>query len=133
MVPQGTGEDESHLLEAEFENTYVHMKSIDAAANYIHMLDKLIQAVVTYKVYKMNRRTRPFSEWVTVSDEAFLNIYVLKIIQEGGGMKRKFNRWARHLQVLRATRCQRRDTLENTREPSGAGQKGDRRLSTKPW
>ena len=74
MMPKGTGEDESHLVEAEVENTYVHMRSIDTAANYINMLDKLIQTVVTYKVYKMNRTTRPFSEWVTVSDEAFLII-----------------------------------------------------------
>ena len=75
MMPKGTGEDESHLLEAEVENTYVHMRSIDTATNYINiMLDKLIQTVVTYNVYKMNRTTRPFSEWVTVSDEAFLII-----------------------------------------------------------
>jgi hypothetical protein len=74
MVPKGTGEDESHLLEPEFEIIYVHTRSIDTAANYIHLLDKLIQAVVTYKVYKMNRTTRPFSEWVMVSDEAFLII-----------------------------------------------------------
>ena len=39
------------------------------------MLDQLIPAVVTYKVYRMNRTTRrPFSEWATVSDEAFLII-----------------------------------------------------------
>ena len=69
MMPKGTGEDESRLVEAEVENTYVHMRSIDTAVNYINMLDKLIQAVVTYKVYKMNRTTRPFSEWVTVSDD----------------------------------------------------------------
>ena len=77
MVPQGTndtGEDDAHLLEAEFENTYVYMRSTDTAANYIHLLDQLIQAVVTYKVYKVNRTTRPLSEWVTVSDEAFLII-----------------------------------------------------------
>jgi hypothetical protein len=74
MMPKGTSEDESHLLEAEVENTYVHMRSIDTAANYINMMDKLVQTVVTYKVYRMNRTTRPFSEWVTVSDEAFLII-----------------------------------------------------------
>ena len=136
MVPQGTkdtGEDEAHLLEAEFKGTHVRMRSINTAANYIHMLDQLIQAVLTYKVYKMNRTTRPFSDWVTVSDEAFL-IIVLKIIRECGGMKSNFNRWA-HLQrvkMLRATRYQRRGTRENRREPSGAGQKGDWRLSTKP-
>ena len=53
MVPQATkdtGEDDAHLLEAEFENTYVYMRSTDIAANYIHLLDQLIQAVVTYKV-----------------------------------------------------------------------------------
>ena len=50
------------------------MRSIDTAANYINMLDKLIQTVVTYKVYKMNRTTRLFSEWVIVLDEAFLII-----------------------------------------------------------
>jgi hypothetical protein len=64
MMPKGTGEDESHVPEAEVENTYVHMRSIDTAANYINMLDKLIQTVVTYKVYRMNRTTRPFREWV---------------------------------------------------------------------
>ena len=64
MMPKGTSEDESHLLEAEVENTYVHMRSIDTAANYINMMDKLIQTVVTYKVYRMNRTTRPFREWV---------------------------------------------------------------------
>jgi hypothetical protein len=77
MMPQGTkdtGKDEAHLLEAEFEDTYVRMRHIGTVANFIHMLNQRIQAVVTYKVYKMNRTTRPFSEWVTVSDEAFLII-----------------------------------------------------------
>ena len=81
MVPQDTkdtGEDEALLLEAEFEDTYVRTRSIETAANYIYLLDQLIQAVVMYKVYKMNRTTRPFSEWVTVSGEAFLIICLEK-------------------------------------------------------
>ena len=47
----------TYSLEAELENTYAHMRSIDTAANYINVLDQIIQAVVTYKVYKMNRTT----------------------------------------------------------------------------
>lgn len=54
------------------ELTFAFMRRKDVRNNYILMMDRLIQAVVTYKRYKMNRTTKPFSEWVTVSDEAFL-------------------------------------------------------------
>ena len=75
IVPQGTRDTgEVHQLESEFEDTYVRMRNQETAANYTHLLDQLIQAVVSYRVYKMNRTTRPLSEWVTVSDEALLII-----------------------------------------------------------
>ena len=74
-MPHGTKDTGGvRELESEFENTYVCMRSQETAANYIHLLDQLIQAVVSYRMYKMNRTTRPLSEWVTVSDEAFLII-----------------------------------------------------------
>ena len=55
-----------------WEHTCRNMRSGETMKRYIKLLDLLIQGVVTYKRYKMNRTIKPFSEWVTVSDEAFL-------------------------------------------------------------
>ena len=60
-------EDNSHLMKV-----YTFMRRRDVREDYIILMDNLIQAVVSYKKFKMNRTTRPFSKWVTVADEAFV-------------------------------------------------------------
>jgi hypothetical protein len=60
-------EDNSHLM-----TVYTYMRRRDVREDYITLMDNLIQAVVSYKKFKMNRTTRPFSKWVTVADEAFV-------------------------------------------------------------
>jgi hypothetical protein len=48
------------------------MRSDATMDAYIDFLDTTIKAVVGYSKYKENRTTRPFSEWCTHTDEAFL-------------------------------------------------------------
>ena len=48
------------------------MRSDVTVDAYIDFLDTTIKAVVGYSKYKENRMTRPFSEWCTYTDEAFL-------------------------------------------------------------
>jgi hypothetical protein len=43
---------------------------------YIYFLDTTITAVVGYSKYKENRITRPFSEWSTYTDKAFLLLFM---------------------------------------------------------
>jgi hypothetical protein len=49
-----------------------HLRQSDNAKHYVQLMDTLIQAIVTCRVFKKNRTKNLFSEWVTVSDEAFL-------------------------------------------------------------
>ena len=48
------------------------MRNDQTVERYVKIMASLIQGVVTFKRFKMNRTIKPFSEWVTVSDEAFL-------------------------------------------------------------
>ena len=48
------------------------MRSIAYAKHYAQLMDMLIQAIVTYRTFRNNRTKNLFSDWVTVSDEAFL-------------------------------------------------------------
>lgn len=50
----------------------IGMRSEASRNNYIDLLDSLVKGVVTYKLYKKNRTTKPLSEWVTNTDEAFI-------------------------------------------------------------
>ena len=43
-----------------------------AKHEYCQIIDGLIQAIVTAKKYKENRKKNPLTEWVSVSDETFL-------------------------------------------------------------
>ena len=54
------------------ERTLYGMRNDETVESYIKLMASLIQGVVTFKRFKMNRTIKPFSEWVTVSDEAFL-------------------------------------------------------------
>jgi hypothetical protein len=48
------------------------MRSNATMDECIDFLDTRIKAVVEYSKYKENWITRPFSEWFTYTDEAFL-------------------------------------------------------------
>jgi hypothetical protein len=50
----------------------IGMRSESSWDKYIEMLDSLVKGVVIYKLYKKNRTTKPLSEWVTNTDEAFI-------------------------------------------------------------
>jgi len=71
-----SGEDGTQAVaerqQKDFNATIAGMRGTKTRKNYIELLDNLIQAVVTYKKFRMNRTTNPLSEWVTVTDEAFL-------------------------------------------------------------
>jgi hypothetical protein len=48
------------------------MRSKENITKYVDMMAKLVQAFVTSNAFKKNQSKHPFSDWVTVSDEAFL-------------------------------------------------------------
>ena len=48
------------------------MRSKENITKYVDMMAKLVQAFVTSNAFKKNQSKHPFSDWVTVSDDAFL-------------------------------------------------------------
>jgi hypothetical protein len=56
------------VLQASFRTADVSQN----ITKYVDTMAKLVQAVVTSKAFKKNRTKHPFSDWETVSDEAFL-------------------------------------------------------------
>ena len=53
-------------------NHIAKMRDVTSRRAYISMLGCMLKSVVPAKSFKMNRTTKPMSEWVTISDEAFL-------------------------------------------------------------
>jgi hypothetical protein len=70
-IVQPTTTDTGEHDERAFENVYILMRSKQNITKCVYMMAKLVQAVVTSKAFKKNRTKHPFSDWVTVSDEAF--------------------------------------------------------------
>jgi hypothetical protein len=53
------------------------MRSKQNITAYVDMMAKLVQSVATPKAFKKNQAMHPFTDWVTVSDEAFLILLCL--------------------------------------------------------
>jgi hypothetical protein len=71
-IVQPTTTDTGEHNERAFEYVYTLIRSKQNITKYIDMMAKLVQAVVTSKAFKKNRTKPPFSDWETVSIEAFL-------------------------------------------------------------
>jgi hypothetical protein len=71
-IVEPTTTDTGEHDEGAFEYVYMLVRSKENIRKYVDMMAKLVQAVVTSKAFKKNQTTHPFSDWVTVSNEAFL-------------------------------------------------------------
>ena len=68
------------------------MRNKASRDNYIDLLlGLLVKGVVTYKSYKKNRTTKPLSEWVTNTDEAFILLCLHKYLA-----KWRHEHWVKH-------------------------------------
>ena len=53
-------------------NLFQSMRSKASRIQYLFFLDCFVSAVIGVKKWKQNRMSKPFSEYVSISDEAFL-------------------------------------------------------------
>ena len=72
--PRDTGRDNDDDDRPNFDTVFGYMRREDVINDYVHLVATLIRPIITYRKFKMNRTTSPFSEWVSISDEAFLLI-----------------------------------------------------------
>jgi hypothetical protein len=63
-------------LPARFKEATAGQRSRSTRKSYCILLDSLIQAVISAKKFKDNRLTKPLTEWVTISDEAFMMLCI---------------------------------------------------------
>ena len=71
-IVQPTSTDTGEHNQRAFKYINVLLRSKQNIWKYVDMTEKLVQAVVTSKAFYKSRTKHPFSDWVTVSDDAFL-------------------------------------------------------------